>query len=240
MGSPVTGTVASSTVAIDSNEYSAAQSLAAALDAGIAPISSVTVPIRNEGARVRFVMSAAGTLRFSTNASAIGASFDNSVVDYSTSAGNVIELLYSPLGFWQPYSNTPWYEYRDISRAIVSESVSGSDRYRSEWGRKSEALFSCSNVKRARLFKSAGLFHTGKGGFNDAAGRKEFDVNGTLEGMIEAANSVDVLTIIGASWPIYCSLIDPAILSDFTAALTETDGKRMYDVSLPLRHIGFG
>jgi hypothetical protein len=38
---------------------------------------------------------------------------------------------------------------------------------------------------------------------------------------------------------VYFSMIDTAILSDFTAALTETDGKRMYDVSLPLRHIGF-
>jgi hypothetical protein len=79
----------------------------------------------------------------------------------------------------------------------------------------------------------------GVAGFNEAAGRATLDVNGTFEEMINAARTVDVITMDIEGVQVYFSIVDTAILSDFTAALTETDGKRMYDVSLPLRHIGF-
>lgn len=242
IGSVQSGTTSVSTVALETDYYGT-QTITAKFVAEIGPVDSASLLVTDKGLRIRLNMEKPGTLTISAGGQEIGAYYGSGPGVFPTVPVSVfdrIEFPLSPLGGWQPYSNTPWYEYRDIARAIVSESVSGSVRYRSEWGVKSDGLFSCSNVKRARLFKSATVNPISTAGFNEAAGRETNDVNGTFEEMISAARSVDVITLKATSTKrIYFSIVDSAILSDFTAALTETDGKRMYDVSLPLRHIGF-
>jgi hypothetical protein len=242
VGATTSGSLASQTVSVF-NEYGGATLLESVIDS-IPIVSAASIVPSTGGPRLSITCSAAGFLSIS-GAVYLGSSDSSGTFTDYFDGTNPIVLDVSPFGCWQPYSNTPFYEYRDVARAIVSESVSGSVRYRSEWGVKSDGLFSCSNVKRARLFKSAGVFaNPGSSGgfpagFNEAAGRISVDSSGTFEELINAARSVDVLTIVTPDFNIACSIIDTGILSDFTAALTETDGKRMYDVSLPLRHIGF-
>ena len=236
VGATTSGSLASQTVSVF-NEYGGATLLESVI-ASIPIVNAASIVPSTGGPRLSITCSAAGFLSIS-GAIYLGSSDGSGTFTDYFDGTNPVVLDVSPFGCWQPYSNTPFYEYRDVSRAIVSESVSGSVRYRSEWGVKSDGLFSCSNVKRARLFKSATVNTVGVAGFNEAAGRATLDVNGTFEEMINAARTVDVITMDIEGVQVYFSIVDTAILSDFTAALTETDGKRMYDVSLPLRHIGF-
>jgi hypothetical protein len=200
--------------------------------------------------RVRIGAAKPGTIQLSATAAKHLGFALNGTHTITISADNAkVTGSYCPFGYWQPLSHTPWYERHKTAQAFVSESIGGGFRYRTEWGVKQSAVFSASNVRRGVIYRDAtnvkGSGAPIDGSFSAAAGKAVGDDNNTLEGMIDAARTVDILSLLGGDYlsggyMAGVSIINADILSDFETILAETDGKRMYDVSLPLRHIGFG
>lgn len=195
--------------------------------------------------RFRIVTSEGGTLQMSAVAAKIlgfavnGASY---TATFPT-GGGIVTGGFCPFGYWQPLSRTPWYERHGVAQAFVSESIAGSYRYRTEWGTKQAATFSASNVRRGMIYRDAvNVKGTGTpidGTFSAAAGKAVGDDNNTLERMIEAARYTDILTLLAGNYKAGVSIVNADILSDMESIIAETDGKRMYDVTIPFRHVGF-
>jgi hypothetical protein len=228
-------------------DYTGATVLTAQILTSLAamPITACAVTFVSDEPRLSFTFSAAGSFRVNSGSVRyVGAALTSTSASFNVTAGGTATMPYCPFGYWQPLSHTPWYERHNTAQAFVSESIGGGFRYRTEWGVKQSAVFSASNVRRGVIYRDAvnvkGSGTPIDGSFSAAAGKAVGDDNNTLEGMIDAARSVDILTLLAGNYSAGVSIINTDILSDFETILAETDGKRMYDVSLPLRHIGFG
>lgn len=191
--------------------------------------------VTSEGGTLQMSAVAAKYLGFAVNGASYTATFP---VD-----GGIVTGGFCPFGYWQPLSRTPWYERHGVAQAFVSESIGGGYRYRTEWGTKQAATFSASNVRRGMIYRDAvNVKGTGTpidGTFSAAAGKAVGDDNNTLERMIEAARYTDILTLLAGNYKAGVSIVNADILSDMESIIAETDGKRMYDVTIPFRHIGF-
>ena len=77
------------------------------------------------------------------------------------------------------------------------------------------------------------------GTFSAAAGKAIGDDNNTLERMIDAARYTDIFTLLAGNYSAGVSIVDADILSDLEGIIAESDGKRMFDVTIPFRHVGF-
>ena len=191
--------------------------------------------ITSEAGTLQMSAAAAKHLGFAVNGASYTATFP---VDGGTVTGE-----FCPFGYWQPLSRTPFYERHSTAQVFVSESIGGGFRYRTEWGTKQAATFTASNVRRGMIYRDAvNVKGTGTpidGTFSAAAGKAVGDDNNTLERMIDAARYTDILTLRAGGYSAGVSIIDADILGDLEGIISESDGKRMYDVTIPFRHIGF-
>jgi hypothetical protein len=147
-------------------------------------------------------------------------------------------------GHWRPASIVA--EYREVStaNASVTETVSGSTSYRVTWGVRAAGVLTAPFVFRANLYDDA----LQSGQYLTAAGRT-FAHNNTLEGMIIAARTERRMALLAGtyagSYPYpdkknaLVSIVDETILSDPRAAVSEVDGGRYGDITLPLRRISY-
>ena len=227
-------------------DYTGATLLTAQILTSLAtfPLSACSVVFVNNEPRISFTFSAAGSFRIAANAvSALGASTGTTSLVLNFTAGQTRTLEFCPEGYWQPLSRTPFYERHSTAQAFVSESIGGGFRYRTEWGAKQAAIFTASNVRRGMIYRDAtnvkGIGTPIDGTFSAAAGKAIGDDNNTLERMIDAARYTDIFTLLAGNYSAGVSIVDADILSDLEGIIAESDGKRMFDVTIPFRHVGF-
>ena len=147
-------------------------------------------------------------------------------------------------GHYRPGSIAAEYREASTGNTTVTETVSGSTSYRTTWGVRTAGVLTCPFVYRANLFNDA----LQSGEYLTAAGRT-FPYNNTLEDLIIAARTERRMVLCagapGVAYPYpdrknaLVSIVDEGILSDPRNAISEVDGGRYGDITLPLRRISY-